>query len=202
MAASASTIAANLPTIQKLDIGADDFIELSIQKKRAEIAAAESAEREVKKMQATPMPDSVQLWTVSDVCRWMDSLLLSEYNLAFKEARIDGPFLMELREEDMVEVLGITHKLHVRKILVSREKLRPLSEREVDMRNTVRSEDFAGSVRLGTSSSSSAGPDGLPTLDTVFSQCRNGHLKRVEESINLGNTDSSTLFTATLIICH
>jgi hypothetical protein len=44
---------------------------------------------------------------------------------AFKDASVDGPFLMELREEDMVQVLNITHKLHLRKIVISREGLTP-----------------------------------------------------------------------------
>lgn len=186
VAASAASVAANLPSIQKLDIGADDFVELAIQKKRAEVAAAEQAEREAKLIQQTPMPESVQLWTVSDVCRWMDSLLLSQYNEAFREARIDGPFLMELREEDMVEVLGITHKLHVRKIIVSRDKLRPLSEQELFMKSAVDREDTAESIRSGGSAATRGRDQGAPSIDVVFSQCRNGHVKRVEESLNLG----------------
>jgi hypothetical protein len=188
VAASASAIAANLPNIQKLNIGADDFVELSIQKKRAEIAASEQAEREAKKIQQAPMPDSVQLWTVSDVCRWMDSLLLGQYNDAFKEARIDGPFLMELREEDMVDVLGITHRLHVRKISVSRDKLRPLSEQELGMKNVVMREDMADSIRDGGMVRPQTG---IPSIDTIFSQCRNGHVKRVEESLNLGECSNN-----------
>lgn len=186
VAASAASVAANLPSIQKLDMGADDFVELAIQKKRAEVAAAEQAEREAKLIQQAPMPESVQLWTVSDVCRWMDTLLLSQYNDAFRDARIDGPFLMELREEDMVEVLGITHKLHVRKIIVSRDKLRPLSEQELFMKSAVDREDTAVSIRSGSSITTRGRDQGVPHIDIVFSQCRNGHIKRVEESLNLG----------------
>ncbi len=69
-------------------------------------------------------------WTVSDVARWLDSLSLAQYINAFTEGSVDGPFLMELREEDLVQVLGIKHKLHVRKILLSRENLKPLSQQE------------------------------------------------------------------------
>ena len=53
---------------------------------------------------------------------------------------MDGPFLLELREEDMVQVLGMTHKLHVRKIVVSREKLRPLNEQESAIKQQVERE--------------------------------------------------------------
>ena len=83
---------------------------------------------------------------------------------------------MELREEDMVQVLGISHKLHVRKILVSREKLKPLSEQEMQQKETVEREERADMRRTG----------GPPDVHTVFSQARNGRIKRVEESLNLG----------------
>ena len=53
---------------------------------------------------ANPMPDNVRSWTVSDVGRWLDSLSLGQYVAAFTEASVDGPFLLELREEDMVQV--------------------------------------------------------------------------------------------------
>lgn len=100
----------------------------------------------------------VRLWTVEDVCRWLDTLRLGQYKSAFKEASVDGEFLLELREEDMMQVrrhhsgtvwglegplvslswssvavaqvLGMEHKLHVRKVILARAKLLPLSEEE------------------------------------------------------------------------
>ena len=83
------------------------------------------------------MPNNVRMWTVDDVSKWMESLSLGQYVDAFREATVDGPFLLELREEDLVQVLGVSHKLHVRKILVSREKLKPLSEQERAMKEQV-----------------------------------------------------------------
>jgi ankyrin repeat protein len=83
----------------------------------------------------------IKTWTVSDVCRWLDSLSLSQYTSAFSEGSVDGPFLMELREEDLVQVLGIRHKLHVKKILISREKLKPLSQQEMLQYQTVVTEN-------------------------------------------------------------
>ncbi len=77
------------------------------------------------------------MWSVDDVGRWLESLALGQYCLAFKEATVDGPFLMELREEDLVQVLGMSHKLHVRKVIVSREKLKPLSEQELARKEMV-----------------------------------------------------------------
>lgn len=83
------------------------------------------------------MPNNVRMWTVDDVSKWMESLSLGQYAEAFREATVDGPFLLELREEDLVQVLGVSHKLHVRKILVSREKLKPLSEQEISKKEQV-----------------------------------------------------------------
>ena len=67
--------------------------------------------------------------------RWLETLSLGQYSNAFREATVDGSFLMELREEDLVQVLGIRHKLHVRKILISRERLKPLTEKELEVDN-------------------------------------------------------------------
>jgi hypothetical protein len=90
---------------------------------------------------------------------------------------IDGPFLLELREEDFIQVLGVSHKLHVKKIMISREKLKPLSEQEQLYKEASIQEDRAAEIRQEL---------GVPDVDTVFSQARNGRIKRVEESINLG----------------
>lgn len=128
-AASVAT-AANLPNIKKLNMGTNDFIEAAIRKKKEELAVAEKAKQELTVVAANPLPDNVRTWTVNDVVRWLDSLSLSQYAPSFQEGSVDGPFLMELREEDLIQVLGIRHKLHVRKILISREKLKPLNQQE------------------------------------------------------------------------
>ena len=91
---------------------------------------SEVAEKEAKKARANPMPENVRMWSVMDVCRWLESLSLGQYSRSFQEATVDGPFLMELREEDLSQVLGMTHKLHIRKIFLSRDKLKPLTEQE------------------------------------------------------------------------
>lgn len=139
-AAAASAAAANLPNMKKLQLGASDVVELSIQKKKAELESAELAEKEAKKARANPLPDNVKLWTVADVTRWLGTLSLGQYTEKFQEATVDGPFLMELREEDLVDVLAIKHKLHVRKILISREKLKPLNEQQLAQKEVVERE--------------------------------------------------------------
>ncbi len=138
---------------------------------------AEKAKKEFQKVSSQPLPDNVRTWTVGDVSRWLDTLSLSQYVEAFMEGSVDGPFLMELREEDLIQVLGIKHKLHVRKILLSREKLKPLSQQEKQLKEAVEREEKADVAREEM---------GVPSLDAVFSQARNGRVKRVEESLNLG----------------
>jgi hypothetical protein len=120
-----------------------------------------------------------------DVCRWLETLSMSQYTRAFQDATIDGPFLLELREEDLSQVLGITHKLHIRKIMLSREKLRPLTDMERKQKEAQEREEQAEKARQD---------QGVPDVDTVFSQARNGRTKRVEESLNLGAFTDSGLF--------
>jgi len=99
---------------------------------------------------------------------------------------------MELREEDLIQVLGVQHKLHVRKIIVSREKLKPLTKQEVIQKEIVEHEELADKRRNHI---------GVPDIDTVFSQARNGRLKRLEESLNLGfNIDTEDPKGNTLLL--
>jgi hypothetical protein len=110
---------------------------------------ADKAKKEYQKVVSTPLPDNVRTWTVGDVSRWLETLSLSQYVDAFLEGSVDGPFLMELREEDLIQVLGIKHKLHVRKILLSREKLKPLTQQEKQLKEIVEREvRFLNSLSL------------------------------------------------------
>lgn len=175
--AAAAASAANLPNMKNLKLGANDFVESSIQKKRQELELSAKAEKDAKVAMDHPLPPNVRMWTINDVCKWLETLFLGQYVPAFREAAIDGPFLLELREEDLSQVLGINHKLHVRKIIVSRENLKPLNQREMEMKVVVEREEKAEKRRDNV---------GVPDLDTVYSQVRNGRIKRVEESLNLG----------------
>lgn len=46
-----------------------------------EIAEAEASQRH-------PFPTELSLWTVDDVCRWLDTLQLGEYKQAFREGKV------------------------------------------------------------------------------------------------------------------
>jgi len=174
-AAAAAAAAANIPAVKHLKLGAEDVMEATLKKKQAELAVAQEAEQIAIRSKAQPFPKDIKVWSVGDVGRWLDTLQLSQYVKAFKEASVDGEFLLELRPDDLSQVLGVEHKLHVRKVLVSRDKLRPLDEQAKLKKAIVLHEETTKESREGT---------GIPELDTVFSQARNGRTKRVEDSLN------------------
>lgn len=53
----------------------------------------------------------------------------------------------------------MVHKLHLRKLLLARKKLLPLTEEEKAKAKVVRREDAATAIR-----------EGIPDIETVFSQ--------------------------------
>lgn len=48
---------------------------------RKEIEEAEESQRH-------PFPLEMSLWTIDDVCRWLDTLQLGEYKQAFREGKV------------------------------------------------------------------------------------------------------------------
>jgi hypothetical protein len=176
--AAAAAAAANIPNVRGLKLGAGDIIESSVASKNAELKLGLEAQNEAKRSKQQPFPKDVRLWSVNDVSRWLETLTLPQYKKAFVEASVDGAFLMELRDQDLMQVLGIEHLLHVRKVLLARDKLKPLSIEELQKKNVVEKEEKAGKI--------SRGEKAAPGLDTVFSQARNGRLRRIEESLNAG----------------
>jgi hypothetical protein len=76
-------------------------------------------------MEAAKTCAQVRLWTVDQVASWLVSMGHGEYAGAFRSARVDGLFLLQLKEADLYEV-GVKHGLHARHIqLEIRELLRP-----------------------------------------------------------------------------
>ncbi|GMI13015.1 hypothetical protein TrVE_jg4274 [Triparma verrucosa] len=179
-AAAAAAAAANIPAIKQLKLGAEDQIDTAIAQKEAELHHKQHQEEDARKAKEEPFPKEVRLWSVEEVSRWLQTLSLGQYVVAFREACVDGEFLLELREEDMSSVLEVNHKLHRRKILLAREKLKPLNRVEILKKEVVDKEESADAKRI-----SDLGVD-VPDLTTVFSQCRHGRLKRVEESLRSG----------------
>jgi len=192
-AAAAASAAANIPSIKQLKLGATDSVDAAIASKEAELRHISGREADAKQAKEEPFPKEVRLWTVKEVSRWLQTLSLGIYCTAFEEACVDGEFLQELREEDLSGVLGVEHKLHRRKILLAREKLKPLGRMEVAKKEEVMKEDKAVKRRV---------EEDVPDTMTVFSQVRHGRLKRVEESIRLGfNINTEEEKGNTILMC-
>lgn len=75
--------------------------------------------------------------------------------------QVDGSFLVELRESDLMDSIGMEHKLHLKKLMLARQKLMPLSAAEQSMASSVRREEAATAIR-----------EEIPDIDTAFSQVR------------------------------
>lgn len=58
-----------------------------------------------------------------------------------------------------MDSIGMEHKLHLKKLLLARQKLTPLSAAEQSMASSVRREESATAIR-----------DGIPDVDTAFAQ--------------------------------
>ncbi|ETL37061.1 hypothetical protein L916_11117 [Phytophthora nicotianae] len=185
-AAAAANITPVTAAIAKKKIGGDAISNLLTtvsQRKQQELAQQEREEEEaLAPGKQQPLPEELRAWTVDDVGRWLDTLSLPQYKAAFREGAVDGEFLIELRAEDMAEILGVTHKLHVRKLLAARSKLLPLTAAERAQLDAVNHEANAARTR----GQELAGDESSLDVDTVFSQARNGRMKRLVESLDAG----------------
>lgn len=180
-AAAAAAAAANIPaSVSKLPVGVvGDLLRGNAAAKQQELSTAQALEADANVRHKVALPETVTDWSVDDVGRWLEALALPQYRAAFAEGAVDGAFLLELQPADLAEVLGVTHKLHVKKIVAARDKLLPLTSTEVRQLAAVAHEDAAAATREDQQS-------GVPDLETVFSQARNGRLKRLAESLDAG----------------
>jgi hypothetical protein len=64
-------------------------------------------------------------WRVEDVCRWLrGEMELAQYIASFQDSSIDGPLLLSMDECDFVELVGVRHPAHARKLASAAERLR------------------------------------------------------------------------------
>merc|ERR1711871_737161 len=146
-AAAAAAAAANVPSLKKMSMGAGEIVDAMKMKEKMEDDERAARVAEANSAAEDPFPEDVTLWSITDVGRWLESLSLPQYRGAWEEAAVDGEFLMELEPEDMRDVLGMVHELHVKKVVVARDKLKPLSAQERAMRDQVLLEDSASRAR-------------------------------------------------------
>lgn len=179
--AAAAAAAASIPAMHQRQLLKGRATDVGVM---TAVAQAQELQRqqadEAARAPLQPLPPTVSDWSVDDVGRWLETLALPQYKPAFAEGAVDGPFLLELRPEDLADVLGVRHALHVRKVIAARNKLLPLTTLERQQLRAVEHEADAAQTRTA------AMAPVVPALDTVFSQARNGRLKRLAESLDAG----------------
>ncbi|XP_031574528.1 uncharacterized protein LOC116308280 [Actinia tenebrosa] len=75
------------------------------------------------------IPEDLKSLTVEEVANCLSLLHMDMYTEKFKEEQIDGDMLVELNEEMLEQSLGVTNKLHQKKLMkVIREGWRPKSD--------------------------------------------------------------------------
>jgi len=185
-AAAAAAEAANIPDVSAFALGKQSLIPQDLKMAKPKQKENIDLRKEAKDSLATlkdSFPGDVRKWTVQDVGRWLDMLSLGMHKAAFEEACIDGEFLLELRQEDMRDILGMTHALHVQKVDLARNKLRPLDDLERAKRDAVLWEQERAAERNSVDNSQ---VEEIPDVQTVFSQIRNGRFKKVEKALDAG----------------
>ncbi|CAM9386908.1 unnamed protein product [Ectocarpus sp. 6 AP-2014] len=196
-AAAASAAAANIPAIKagKVMESVADVTTQEIGRKNKVLQEKMEAQEEMEEANAHPFPPEVRFWTKEDVGFFLTTLGLRQYRASFEEAAVDGDFLLALDANDCADVLGVEHALHSKKLFLAIDKLRPLGAEERRKKAVVEREDFADQNRGDTA----------PDVETVFSQVRNGRLKRVEDSLEKGfsiDTTDEHGNTALLVACQ
>lgn len=193
LAAATAATAANIPTMKHLKLGAHDVIDAIAKKRELDARERDRKIEEAKMAMETVFPEDVREWNIKHVGQWLDTLVLGQYKAAFEEAAIDGMYLLELIEKDLESALGMKHELHRKKLLFARDKLKPLSIREMQQRRDVENEQLAENLR-----STEAAPN---DLDAIFSYARNGRRRKLEDALARGfNIDAEDEFGNTLII--
>jgi len=92
--------------------------------------ASESAKRVAFDMESNTELQ-LQSWSVGDVIRWLSKISLSQYCEAFQDGAVDGALLCELTDDDLINTLGVEHKLHRKKILFGIDQLKGITENKV-----------------------------------------------------------------------
>lgn len=79
----------------------------------------------------------VSNWEVDHVIQWLKALSLGQYEDSFRDGSIDGPFLFQLTDDDLMNVLGVEHKLHRKKILFGIVQLQTVSNDSISAGQTL-----------------------------------------------------------------
>jgi len=86
-----------------------------------------SSMQEQTNMYTSRTESPVSNWEVDHVIQWLKALSLGQYEDSFRDGSIDGPFLFQLTDDDLMNVLGVEHILHRKKILFGIAQLQTVS---------------------------------------------------------------------------
>ncbi len=120
---------------------------------KARFAELEERLRNERLLEAKQEPRGKQMdeWTMAEVVAWFESLGFPEYEPAIIQHKVDGLLLLNMEEQDWEE-LGVTSRLHARKIQVNMKKYQ------------MRYENKLNKVEKGSDESSSDEDSGLSDL--------------------------------------
>lgn len=79
---------------------------------------------------------SFRKWTKQEVCKWLESKDLGRYAAKFESEGVDGKLLAEL-DEEMMQELGISTKLHRRKLAIEMAELESVALTPQSVRSNV-----------------------------------------------------------------
>ncbi len=71
-------------------VHSDAAVSQALAMRKEQVKSTQSEIEEAEKSQRHPFPTELTLWTVDDVCRWLDTLQLGEYKQAFREGKVRG----------------------------------------------------------------------------------------------------------------
>ena len=70
------------------------------------------------------IPKYPEVWTNEDIITWLGIIGMDKYAQNFLDMGVDGYLILDLEEQDIVEELQISVKLHRKKIMKAIEVLR------------------------------------------------------------------------------
>jgi hypothetical protein len=85
------------------------------------------------------IPREPEAWTCEDVSKWLKLIEMNQYVQNFKEMSIDGWLIFEIEEEDLVNDLKVSKKLHRKKIM---KGIQILKDYKVYIRNHLTRKDM------------------------------------------------------------
>ncbi|CAE7453335.1 HOS4, partial [Symbiodinium sp. KB8] len=88
----------------------------SAKKEKLRIKKAEVLQALAESAKIRSFAPSLRLWTVEDVCRWLDTMGMAEYQQAARDADLDGDTLADLSREDIGYALNIRSMVHLNRI--------------------------------------------------------------------------------------